>query len=274
MSVETTVLLVDDDVALAGAMKRAIERDGHTVALAYSALEARARMNNWAALSFAVVILDQYLGDGLGTDLVVEFSRLRPPPAVCLFSGSFDFRLVREAHETGAIAFPRPGDPTMLNEVVEYLSVRRPFPSALAACEPRASAGQVFGRFCLKRTSFVTPRGVLELRPASAAVLAHLIERRTEWATTDELALAVFGRKPELQGGRGLVYHHVYALKAELGEHEWLVDSRRNVGYRLAPAALLVSTGLDEPGEVRRQSGESPRFGAAEDGAAGSRRAG
>lgn len=258
----TTVLVVDDDVVLARAMMRALEAKGHAVAVAHSAADARRQMNDWTARSFAVVILDQCLGDGFGTDLLPEFTALMPSPAIGLFSGSFDFLLARSAYEAGAIAFPRPVNPEDLTQVVEYLAIRNVRNATPVKLESQFGrrAIRAFGNFFLKGISLSTPRGVLELRPSSAAVLAYLIDRRMEWVSTDELALEVFGRKPELQGGRGLVYHHVYSLKSELADYEWLVDSRRSVGYRLAPSAILASTGHDPRSEISPRSIEAGSF--------------
>jgi DNA-binding NtrC family response regulator len=59
--------------------------EDYDVAEAESLADARAQL---AAGAFDVIILDQHLGDGLGTDLIPEIRRRLPQATVVVMSGS------------------------------------------------------------------------------------------------------------------------------------------------------------------------------------------
>jgi len=77
------VLLIDDSEMVR--LTTGAILDGYDVSEAESVASARAQL---AAGGFDVVILDQHLGDGLGTDLIPEIRRLLPQAAVVVMSGS------------------------------------------------------------------------------------------------------------------------------------------------------------------------------------------
>ena len=66
------LLLVEDDVLLGEALKASLEQDGHAVALAHSAAQAR---KIWQAVRFDLCLLDIRLPDGSGLDLCAGYPR-------------------------------------------------------------------------------------------------------------------------------------------------------------------------------------------------------
>lgn len=69
MSVEKTVLIVEDDTDIASALSRGLGREGYTVVTAYDAQEARKCLSN---TPIHAAIVDMMLGKEHGTDLIIE----------------------------------------------------------------------------------------------------------------------------------------------------------------------------------------------------------
>ena len=91
-----SILLVDDDETNRVVLSALLEDYGFPVALAASFREARERLDATGA-AYNVVLLDQHLGDGLGTDLIPGIRNRHPDAKVILISGSIDRRDPRGA---------------------------------------------------------------------------------------------------------------------------------------------------------------------------------
>jgi DNA-binding NtrC family response regulator len=84
----STILLVDDDDGSRVTLSALLEDDGFAVRSARSCAEARKILSEAAAAD--LVLLDQHLGDGLGSDLVGLVRRHQPRAKIVLMSGSID----------------------------------------------------------------------------------------------------------------------------------------------------------------------------------------
>ena len=85
------LLVVDDDSSNRITLTLLLEDEGFEVAGAASSADARAILSPGGA-AFDVVLLDQHLGDGLGTELVPAFRARMPAAKLVLISGSIDKR--------------------------------------------------------------------------------------------------------------------------------------------------------------------------------------
>ncbi len=83
----TRVLLVDDDAANRLTLGSLLEDEGIEVDVADSLGQARAKLGDGA---YDVIMLDQHLGDGLGTSLVASVRARLPAAKVMLISGSVE----------------------------------------------------------------------------------------------------------------------------------------------------------------------------------------
>jgi two-component system response regulator VicR len=83
----TRVLVIDDEIQVARALRRLLVRSGFEVALAHSAADGLAR---FAELAPAVVISDYYMPDRNGYELVREVMRRAPATVAFLLSGSLE----------------------------------------------------------------------------------------------------------------------------------------------------------------------------------------
>lgn len=86
------LLLVEDDVLLGEALKASLEQDGHAVALACSAAQAK---KLWQAVRFDLCLLDIRLPDGSGLDLCAGFRQERDTPVIFLTANNTDEDIVR-----------------------------------------------------------------------------------------------------------------------------------------------------------------------------------
>lgn len=86
------LLLVEDDALLGEALKASLEQDGHAVALARSAAQAK---KLWQAVRFDLCLLDIRLPDGSGLDLCAGFRQERDTPVIFLTANDTDEDVVR-----------------------------------------------------------------------------------------------------------------------------------------------------------------------------------
>lgn len=86
------LLLVEDDALLGEALKASLEQDGHAVALASSAAQAK---KLWQAVRFDLCLLDIRLPDGSGLDLCAGFRQERDTPVIFLTANDTDEDVVR-----------------------------------------------------------------------------------------------------------------------------------------------------------------------------------
>lgn len=102
------LLVVDDDSSNRITITMLLEEEGFQVCDASSFAEAQAKVGSDGP--FDGVLLDQHLGDGLGTDLVPELRQRMPAAKLLLISGSIDERDRAEgefdAYIPKGIAFP------------------------------------------------------------------------------------------------------------------------------------------------------------------------
>src|SRR5438105_7304557 len=91
------ILLVDDDEANRITLSALLEDEGFDVREARSMAEARGVLSEGP--SFAVVLTDQHLGDGLGSDLVPEIRSRLPDAKIVLMSGSIGDVPLHEASD-------------------------------------------------------------------------------------------------------------------------------------------------------------------------------
>src|SRR5712691_10915690 len=96
------LLIVEDEQALANAMARTLRSRGFQADIALSGAEARER---FAAVDYALVLMDIRLPDESGYGLLEELHKKRPAPAVVMVSGVDDPELGKAAVEHGAYGY-------------------------------------------------------------------------------------------------------------------------------------------------------------------------
>ena len=80
----TKVLILDDDQALASLLKKIVEREGHSVEVAYTLEEGLQKLSEE---SYQVLFLDVVLPDGNGLEALPRIRELADPPEVVMITG-------------------------------------------------------------------------------------------------------------------------------------------------------------------------------------------
>ena len=83
------LLLVDDDDSNRITLSALLEDEGYTVETAANFAEAAGKIGRGAP-GYDLVLLDQHLGDGIGTELVPSIRSHLPKAKVLLISGSIE----------------------------------------------------------------------------------------------------------------------------------------------------------------------------------------
>jgi two-component system catabolic regulation response regulator CreB len=221
----TTVLVVEDEPAIAESLAYSLGRDGYTIEIAATLAEAER-----AATSADLVILDLMLPDGSGFELLGRLRRLERPPAVIILS-SRDQEADRVAGlETGADDYvTKPFSPREVAARVRAVlrrggrpSTPRRAPELALRCDPDTRRATVSGR-------------ALELTRVEFDLLACLLEAPGRVFTRAQLIDRIWGDNFAITDRT--IDSHVKALRrkvAEAGGDAQLIETVRGVGYRVS----------------------------------------
>lgn len=116
----TRVLLVDDEKRVLKVWQRVLVDAFFDVRVASSLADARPEIQ---AEGLDVVILDNILGDGRGTELLDDIERLVPRPRVAMVSGYLDGDLVVELATRCEAMVPKPLSAQSILQLVRRLAV-------------------------------------------------------------------------------------------------------------------------------------------------------
>ena len=97
----SSLLVVDDEANIRTSLEGALGREGYQVATAASLSEARARLRE----RFDLVLLDVWLPDGSGLDLLAEIRNAAPGTTVIMMSGHATIEAAVKATRLGAFDF-------------------------------------------------------------------------------------------------------------------------------------------------------------------------
>jgi two-component system catabolic regulation response regulator CreB len=232
-TVACSILVVEDEPAIAESVAYALRRDGFLVSIAGTASEADelfARAD--------LVVLDLMLPDGSGFDLIGKWRRARPLPIIVLSSRDGEADRVA-ALETGADDYvTKPFSPreivARVRAVLRRSSLPQNGPSNDAtelpiAVDSATRRAHVFGRpIDLTRVEFDLLASLLE-SPGRVYTRAQLID--TVWGD----GFAITDRT---------IDSHVKALRrkvSEAGADPGLIETVRGVGYRITDASSGIA---------------------------------
>ncbi|MBS1675740.1 MAG: response regulator [Actinobacteria bacterium] len=185
---EITVLVVDDDFRVASVHVGFVDAvpGFHVVGQAGSAAEA---LRQASELRPDLVLMDVYLPDGDGLDVVRELLADTDPPAVIVISAANDLATVRRAVQLGALHYLV--KPFGFAELAERLGAYRDAQERIAALGDAATQDDVNRLFDLMRPGpAAAPEEGRRLAPTLQAVLDAVTARRTD-ASAQEVASAI-----------------------------------------------------------------------------------
>ena len=164
-----SVLVVDDDPMVMSALKFFVESRGHRFAGAAGVAEATHVLGSQ---SFDAVVLDLYLPDGDGLDVLDRSLQLQPPPAVIVMTARAEIHSAVKAIRRGAadyLAKPLDLDDlgARLEHAVEQTSMRRKL--ALFEEHQKERSSAVARSAAMKEVLAVAAR--LAATPSSSALL-------------------------------------------------------------------------------------------------------
>lgn len=225
------ILVVEDEPAILESVAYALKRDGFSVSVAVTALEATQRADG-----VDLVVLDLMLPDGSGFDLIGSFRQAHGAlPIIVLSSRDGEADRVA-ALETGADDYvTKPFSP---REVVAR--VRAVLRRSVARDAPVAEALVQFSIDRETRRALVSGRA-LELTRVEFELLASLLENPGRVYTRAQLIDQVWGDGFAITDRT--IDSHVKALRrkvSEAGADPSLIETVRGVGYRITdmPSAL------------------------------------
>lgn len=179
------ILVVDDDARLRALLQRFLAEQGHRVAVAADAAEARAAL---AAMAFDILVVDVMMPGESGLDLVESLRRARDDTPVLMLTarGDPDDRVA--GFERGADDYlAKPFDPREL-----ALRIRTILRRAAPAANAPLGLVQLGDRwFDPDRCELRTPEGVQRLTGGEAALLTALARRAGEVLSREEIAAAL-----------------------------------------------------------------------------------
>lgn len=224
--VMASVLVVEDEPAIAESLVYSLRREGYGVESAGTLSEAETKM-----AEADLVILDLMLPDGSGFDLLAELRRLDSPPAVIILS-SRDHEADRVAGlETGADDYvTKPFSPrevvarvrAVLRRTSREESVKPPAGQLPLACDATTRRATVHGN-------------ALELTRVEFDLLATMVAAPGRVFTRAQLIERIWGDNFAITDRT--VDSHVKALRRKVstaGGHAQLIETVRGVGYRVS----------------------------------------
>lgn len=121
MHPKPSVLIVEDDPLVLNMLRRMTTFAHHPTRTALSIREAQ----HWLkAELFAVVLLDLFLPDGNGADLIALIHQHNPLTAIVLITAQTDHRTIQHLLRNGADQhFQKPVDVTEVMDYLDHLSV-------------------------------------------------------------------------------------------------------------------------------------------------------
>ena len=133
------VLIVDDEPSIRKTTKIAVESSGHTTAEAPSASKAHKAVEEE---NFDAVFLDLKLGTDDGLQVLDRMMKLRPAPAVILFTAYANIATAVEAMRRGAFDFiPKPFTPDQIRAVLAKVAKAHTMVRRIQALESDLASG-------------------------------------------------------------------------------------------------------------------------------------
>ena len=229
------LLVVDDDVLLAGFVREVLQEEGYAVDVAHDAASGRAMALTY---DYDGVVMDYVLPDATGLDVIRELRRRGTSVPVLMLTARGSSEDMIQGLDAGADDYlPKPFDVGVLKARVRAL-VRR----------SGASRGEVLevGDVAIDRlTRTVTAGGGrLRLTPKEFALLEHFLLRPARVVSRTELLEKVWDIR--FDPGSNVVDVHVARLRAKLqrARSQAQIETVRGAGFMLtdglgsAPASV------------------------------------
>ena len=117
------ILLVEDEVSVASVIEQEIETLGHSVDAAYNGKDAMEKVRK---KRFDLMMLDIYLPDCRGHELIPKFKEARPDMEIVTMTGYNTKELELEVRQQGILYYMvKPFTIKEMKEILDHISKRR-----------------------------------------------------------------------------------------------------------------------------------------------------
>ena len=117
------ILIVEDEISVAGVIKENIEAFGYSVEIANTGRDALKKVKR---KRFELMLLDIYLPDCMGHELIPKFKEARPDMGIITITGYNSRELELEVRQKGIIFYMvKPFNLTEMKEILSYYSKKR-----------------------------------------------------------------------------------------------------------------------------------------------------
>jgi two-component system response regulator VanR len=221
----TSILYVEDEVALASVIGLRLRSEGHVVDVATTAEQALAMCEQ---KPYDILLIDVHLGAGMnGLELGAEVRRRGRAGSVLMLTASGDLDTKLSAFEMGA---------------EDYLTKPFEFPELLARIRVLTNRAAQAGPTSTRLRPIRLLRDTLKLRIYEEEVeltstefklLRVLEDANGGFVTAEQLCEELWGQA-RLHYRKSL-YVHVNKIRAKLGAHQTVLENVKRLGYRMVP---------------------------------------
>lgn len=224
MSMQTSILIVDDDVELSGLLKEFFEAEGFRVRLAH---DGRAGLDEARKPGIDLIVLDVMMPELSGMDVLKELRKESRVPVIMLTARGEDLDRILGL-ELGADDYlPKPCNPREL--LARIRAVLRRTSAMSGKNEIRVDDLEMnIGARQLKRSG-----EEVDLTSTEFSILQALLQHRGEVVSKRDLYISALNREP-VQHDRSIDMH-VSNLRRKLGpasSGESRIETIRGIGYQ------------------------------------------
>jgi two-component system response regulator VanR len=225
----TSILYVEDEVALASVIGLRLRTEGHVVDVATTGEQALAMCGE---KPYDVLLIDVHLGSGMnGLELGAEIRRRGQAGSVLMLTASGDLDTKLSAFEMGAEDYlTKPFEFPELLARIRVLTNRAAATSQAAPTSTRLRPIRLL-RDTLKLRIY---EDEVELTSTEFKLLRVLEDANGGFVTAEQLCEELWGQA-RLHHRKSL-YVHVNKIRAKLGAHQSVLENVKRLGYRMVPA--------------------------------------
>jgi len=117
------ILLVEDEVSVAKVIEQAVETMGHSIDTVYTGKDAMKKLKKQR---FDLMLLDIYLPDCRGDELIPKFKKIRPDMGIVAMTGYNTMELELEVRQQGIIYYMiKPFKIEEMKEILDHVSKKK-----------------------------------------------------------------------------------------------------------------------------------------------------
>ncbi len=222
-----TILVIEDEKAIADIIAAYLEKDGFTVSWAKDGAEG---LSKFRSVSPDLVVLDLMLPFISGEKVIASIRETSSLPVIMLTAKSSENDIVSGLDLGADDYLPKPFSPKEL--VARVRALLRRFEALRSSRAPRVALGELV--IDLERKEVSRQGGLIRLTKNEYAILEALALHKQRTFSREELITAAFG--DDYQGFDRTIDSHVKNLRKKLaagGDSSEYIETVHGIGYRI-----------------------------------------